>query len=93
MEAAVEVDPSLGVETAQCAHPNPDGCSVAAAAAARARWLWMDDAELKPSSSQLGSSVEEEAEGGRAAEYRNNRIPFLFIPPVRRCRCHHQRVT
>ena len=34
MEAAVEVDPSLGVETAQCAHPNPDGCSVAAAAAA-----------------------------------------------------------
>ena len=60
----------------------------------------MDDAELKPSSSQLGSSVEEEAEEGRdggerarAAEYRNNRIPFLFIPPVRRCRCHHRRVT
>ena len=38
---AVEVDPSLGVETAQCAHPNPDGCSVAAAAAARGGFGWM----------------------------------------------------
>ena len=40
-EAALEVDPSLGVETAQCAHPNPDGCSVAAAAAARGGFGWM----------------------------------------------------
>ena len=57
----------------------------------------MDDAELKPSSSQLGSCakewVEDEREAGRGrqrerlgrerGEQPRNRIPFLFIPHPR----------